>query len=120
MASSRAALWAAAVDGGFSKGAAFVYQMPGGENLENPGFSPTLTKRRIIVQARTSSSSTWWAFAPFQNDNARCGSKRKQKPARRQEKLFFNKERKNHRSPEEPRRGRTHECPPIGRFFIGS
>ena len=39
MASSRAALWAAAVDGGFSKGEAFVSQMPDGKNPENPGFS---------------------------------------------------------------------------------
>ena len=43
MASSRAALWAAAVDGGFSKGEAFVSQMPDGKNPENPGFSWALT-----------------------------------------------------------------------------
>ena len=42
MASSRAALWAAAVDGGFSKGEAFVSQMPDGKNPENPGFFPSL------------------------------------------------------------------------------
>ena len=44
MASSRAALWAAAVDGGFSKGEAFVSQMPDGKNPENPGFSWALVK----------------------------------------------------------------------------
>ena len=43
MASSRAALWAAAVDGGFSKGEAFVSQMPDGKNPENPGFSWALS-----------------------------------------------------------------------------
>ena len=55
MASSRAALWAAAVDGGFSKGEAFVSQMPDGKNPENPGFSwalvtgfCTLCVQRII------------------------------------------------------------------------
>ena len=45
MASSRAALWAAAVDGGFSKGEAFVSQMPDGKNPENPGFSWALVYR---------------------------------------------------------------------------
>ena len=39
MASSRAALWAAAVDGGFSKGEAFVSQMPEmGKNRKTRGF----------------------------------------------------------------------------------
>ena len=46
MASSRAALWAAAVDGGFSKGEAFVSQMPDGKNPENPGFSWALPLQR--------------------------------------------------------------------------
>ena len=45
MASSRAALWAAAVDGGFSKGEAFVSQMPDGKNPENPGFSWALRRQ---------------------------------------------------------------------------
>ena len=48
MASSRAALWAAAVDGGFSKGEAFVSQMPDGKNPENPGFSWALA----LLEAR--------------------------------------------------------------------
>ena len=48
MASSRAALWAAAVDGGFSKGEAFVSQMPDGKNPENPGFSWALAAPPFI------------------------------------------------------------------------
>ena len=48
MASSRAALWAAAVDGGFSKGEAFVSQMPDGKNPENPGFSWALAAGRSL------------------------------------------------------------------------
>ena len=58
MASSRAALWAAAVDGGFSKGEAFVSQMPDGKNPENPGFSwalPTLNVPKTDFSRR----STW-------------------------------------------------------------
>jgi hypothetical protein len=49
MASSRAALWAAAVDGGFSKGEAFVSQMPDGKNPENPGFSWALPVTRYLA-----------------------------------------------------------------------
>ena len=48
MASSRAALWAAAVDGGFSKGEAFVSQMPDGKNPENPGFSWALVVPCVV------------------------------------------------------------------------
>ena len=51
MASSRAALWAAAVDGGFSKGEAFVSQMPDGKNPENPGFSWALGRPRRLQRA---------------------------------------------------------------------
>ena len=58
MASSRAALWAAAVDGGFSKGEAFVSQMPDGKNPENPGFSWALLGSvwRVLV--------VLWALGP--------------------------------------------------------
>ena len=53
MASSRAALWAAAVDGGFSKGEAFVSQMPDGKNPENPGFSWALFETSFVVSPRS-------------------------------------------------------------------
>ena len=53
MASSRAALWAAAVDGGFSKGEAFVSQMPDGKNPENPGFSWALTSTHTSQQSES-------------------------------------------------------------------
>ena len=63
MASSRAALWAAAVDGGFSKGEAFVSQMPDGKNPENPGFS-------------------WALFPPFNGGEA--GQMRRRRSAYRE------------------------------------
>jgi hypothetical protein len=55
-------------------------------------------KRGIIVQARTTSPSNWRAFTLFLNNDARCGSK----PARRQYRAFFIKERMRHGTPEEP------------------
>jgi len=56
------------------------------------------TKRGIIVQALTASPSTWWAFNLFLQGDLRCGSK----PARRQCKVFFAKERMNHEISNKP------------------
>ena len=66
MASSRAALWAAAVDGGFSKGEALVSQMPDGKNPENPGFSWALEPKKTHLPGGFSERSEDLSLCPPQ------------------------------------------------------
>ena len=70
----------------------FQMNQPRRELIELTNATKSLegsTKRGSIVQARAASPGSWWTFTIFLNGDVRCGSK----PARRQCKVFFTKER---------------------------